>query len=62
MKPSYLTRSVLAWIAIALTIGGLALTGIAVAADLAPWLIPFGYFTALIGAGLLFVGWLRLRG
>ena len=58
MAPSYLTRSRMAWVSIGLIVIGLALTFIATASILPTWLIPVGYFLALAGSALLFVGWL----
>jgi archaellum biogenesis protein FlaJ (TadC family) len=58
MAPSYLTRSRLAWVAVALVIAGFALKFITAIAGWPTWLVPVGYFVALAGAGLLFVGWI----
>ncbi|PRY94427.1 uncharacterized protein DUF202 [Hasllibacter halocynthiae] len=61
MAPSYLTRSRLAWLGIALLLGGFAVTAVAGAFGLPPWAVPVGYFVALAGSGVLFVGWLRWK-
>lgn len=56
MAPSYLTRSRLAWIGIALIICGF---GVKAVVGLPAWTVPVGYFVALAGAAVLFVGWVR---
>lgn len=61
MAPSYLTRSRLAWTGIALILGGFGVKVVAGVVDLPVWSVPIGYFTALIGAGVLFVGWVLWR-
>ncbi|MBM2576451.1 hypothetical protein JQC91_09040 [Jannaschia sp. Os4] len=61
MRPSYLTRSRLAWAGIALIAAGFALKAVAGALGLAAWTVPVAYFVALAGAGVLFVGWVRWR-
>ncbi|MFX0541490.1 hypothetical protein ACEWPM_007125 [Roseovarius sp. S4756] len=61
MAPSYLTRSRLAWVSLLAVVAGLALTFLATATGLPRWLIPVGYFTALGGAALLFIGWLMWK-
>lgn len=61
MAPSYLTRSRLAWTGVSLILGGFGVKAIAGAAGLPAWSVPIGYFTALVGAGVLFVGWVRWR-
>ncbi|MFD0857596.1 hypothetical protein [Roseovarius aquimarinus] len=58
MAPSYLTRSRMAWAAICMIVLGFALKFVGTALGLPTWLVPVGYFLALAGAGLLFVGWL----
>ena len=58
MAPSYLTRSRLAWLGIALIVLGL---GTQAVPTLPVWTIPAGYFAALAGAAILFVGWVRWR-
>ncbi|MEI4260297.1 hypothetical protein [Roseovarius sp. D0-M9] len=61
MVPSYLTRSRLAWVALVMVIAGFALTFVTAVAGWPTWLVPVGYFMALVGAGLLFVGWLAWK-
>lgn len=61
MAPSYLTRSRLAWIGMALILAGFGVKAVAGVASLPIWSVPVGYFTALVGAGVLFVGWVRWR-
>lgn len=61
MAPSYLTRSRLAWISLFLVIAGFALKFVATATGLPMWLVPVGYFIALAGAVLLFVGWMMWK-
>lgn len=61
MAPSYLTRSSLAWIGIALIVGGFILKFLATALEWPIWLVPLGYFVALAGAAFLFVGWVRWK-
>ena len=61
MKPSYLTRSPFAWIGAALIFLGFAMKWIVTGTGLPIWLVPIGYFTALVGAGILFVGWIRWK-
>ncbi|CUH12724.1 hypothetical protein JSE7799_00221 [Jannaschia seosinensis] len=61
MAPNYLTRSRLAWISLAMVVGGLVLTFVATTTGLPIWTVPVGYFVALIGSALLFVGWIRWR-
>jgi hypothetical protein len=69
--PSYLGHSKIAWGSLALIVGGLLLTfviqwpmaepGVG-AGQFGPlWLVPVGYFAALIGSGLLVYGWIRWR-
>lgn len=61
MAPSYLTRSRLAWLGLALIVAGFGAKGVAGSLALPPWAVPVGYFVALVGAGVLFVGWLRWK-
>ncbi|WP_281968028.1 hypothetical protein [Roseovarius nanhaiticus] len=61
MAPSYLTRSRLAWVSLIMIVLGFALKFIVAATGLPLWLVPVGYFIALAGAGLLFVGWLMWK-
>ena len=61
MTPSYLTRSRLAWLGIALIVGGFAAKFAAASAGLPAWIVPAAYFVALAGAAVLFVGWLRWK-
>ena len=61
MRPSYLTRSPLAWTGGALIVLGFAMEWLVVATGLPVWLVPVGYFGALIGAAVLFAGWVRWR-
>jgi len=61
MAPSYLTRSRLAWVSLIMIVLGFALKFIATATGLPVWMVPVGYFIALAGAGLLFVGWLMWK-
>ncbi|MGB3553548.1 MAG: hypothetical protein WBA25_02790 [Jannaschia sp.] len=59
MAPSYLTRSPLAWFGAALIIFGFALKFVVPALGLPFWLVALGYFIALTGAAVLFIGWVR---
>ena len=61
MKPSYLTRSPYAWIGAALIVLGFAMKWVVATTGLPTWLIPVGYFGALAGAAVLFVGWVRWK-
>jgi hypothetical protein len=61
MKPSYLTRSPYAWGGLALIAAGFAMKYVAAATGLPVWLVPVGYFGALFGAAILFVGWIRWK-
>jgi hypothetical protein len=61
MKPSYLTHSPIAWISLLLIVGGLAWKWVVTATGLPLWMMPIGYFVALIASGMLFVGWVRWR-
>jgi hypothetical protein len=69
--PSYLIHSKLAWISLLMIVGGLLLTfviqwpmaepGVGAGHFGPVWLVPVGYFVALIGSGLLAYGWVRWK-
>ncbi|PZX10902.1 hypothetical protein LX81_04089 [Palleronia aestuarii] len=61
MALSCLTRSRLAWTGIALVLAGFGIRAISVPLNLPIWVVPTGYFTALAGAAVLFVGGVRWR-
>jgi uncharacterized membrane protein YidH (DUF202 family) len=71
IAPSYLLHSKLAWISLAMIVGGFGLKFIVqlplISAAMDPgsvgpvWLVPVGYFIALIGSGLLAYGWVRWK-
>jgi hypothetical protein len=61
LQPSYLTHSKVAWASIAVIVLGFAWKFIVTVTGLPIWLMPFGYFAALIASGVLFVGWVRWR-
>ena len=58
MAPSYLTRSRLAWLGVAMIVAGFAAKYVVAATGLPVWLVPVGYFVALAGAAVLFIGWI----
>lgn len=61
MAPSYLTRSRVAWVGIALILAGFGVQVVSSFVELPVWLLPVGYFAALIGAAVMFVGWVIWR-
>ncbi|WP_316015017.1 DUF202 domain-containing protein [Roseobacter sp. HKCCA0434] len=61
MAPSYLTRSRLAWTGLALITAGFGIKAVTGPLDLPSWSVPVAYFTTLVGAAILFVGWVRWR-
>ncbi|KIT17192.1 hypothetical protein [Jannaschia aquimarina] len=62
MTRTYLTHSMLAWISMALIAVGLLIPFFAqLVVALPVWLVPVGYFLALAGSALLFVGWVRWK-
>ncbi|MCK0167064.1 hypothetical protein MWU52_05835 [Jannaschia sp. S6380] len=61
MTRSYLTHSPVAWGALVAIVLGFALKFVVMATGLPVWLVPVGYFVALAGAAVLFVGWVRWK-
>jgi uncharacterized membrane protein YidH (DUF202 family) len=71
IAPSYLLHSKLAWISLAMIVGGFALKFfvqlplISASADPGSngpvWLVPVGYFIALAGSAILAIGWGRWK-
>jgi hypothetical protein len=58
---NYLANSPVAWLSLALMIAGFSLKFVVHVTGLPLWLVPVGYFTALVSAGILFIGWVRFR-
>ncbi|MEM8825062.1 MAG: hypothetical protein AAGF30_15750 [Pseudomonadota bacterium] len=61
MGRSYLTHSPIAWLSIVLMLVGFSLKYVVAATGWPAWLIPVGYFGALIGAAVMFVGWVMWK-
>ncbi|TFL17425.1 hypothetical protein [Jannaschia formosa] len=59
MKSTYLTHSRTAHVSLAVMAAASLLGTVVLATALPIWLIPVGYFAALIAAVVLFVGWVR---